>query len=320
MWRRQRYSRWKLVERSAREGLERGAPVKIGVFDSGLGGLTVLKELLEQVPNCSYVYFGDTAHVPYGDREAEQVIALVTDIAKHLEIAKCDALILACNTSSALALSALRTTVSVPVLGVIEAACSAVFGTTRNGRVAILANPLTASSGIYGSTLRLLNQREPQPWEELYVLEQGCPELVPIVERGEAESEEAIAALRPYIERVVAQECDTIVLGCTHYPLLLPALRRLLKESADLRIEVVNPAHSIPSLVLSDWLPEEQPEAGTVRFEVSGEPETFNRQATRFLGREVEALQTVLGTLLHPSAVLCERRQGDSPSLPLPRL
>lgn len=293
--------------RSALEGLERGAPMKIGVFDSGLGGLTVLKELLEQIPSCSYVYFGDTAHVPYGSRDAEQVIALVTDIAVHLERSGCDALILACNTSSALALSALRTVVSVPVVGVIEAACSAVFRTTRSGRVAVLANPLTAGSGVYGSTLRLLNQREPQPWEELFVLELGCPDLVPIVEQGKAESEEAVAALKPYVERLVAERCDTIVLGCTHYPLLLPALGPLLEAVQDHDIRVVNPAHSIPALVLRDTTIVEQSGHGSTRFEVSGGPESFNLQATRFLGREVEALQTVLGTLLNPSALLCER-------------
>lgn len=253
----------------------------IGVFDSGLGGLTVLDQLLKSESGHSFIYFGDTQHVPYGNRSPAEVIELVTNIAVYLVGEGCQGLILACNTSSALAISALRDTVDVPVLGVIEATSSEAARITR-GRVAVLANPLTAKSGAYGKRLRECYQADAAS-EELRVLEVGCPDLVPIVEDGKLYTKEAKEILQGYARRLKEFATDTLILGCTHYPLLLPVLGPLLGDS----IKIVNPATLMPSLI-SNW-PKNTHRILPTRFEVSGEPRGFNTEASLFLGYSVEA-------------------------------
>jgi glutamate racemase len=261
---------------------------KIGVFDSGLGGLTVLKELLRAHPRRSYVYFGDTAHVPYGNREADDVIALVSEISRHLVGEGCQALVVACNTSSALALPALRTAVDVPVLGVIEPAAAEAAQITRSGRIAVMATPLTARSGVYAEQIlhaaqKLGSDRRPD------VLEIGCPELVPIVEEGDLESPESRAVLQSYADSLARERVDTVILGCTHYPLLLPVFKPMLGE-----IQVVDPAALIPR-TLGEWhLPPGIGQDGSVVFHVSGDPSGFDPRATRFLGHRVQSTQVAL--------------------------
>lgn len=254
---------------------------KIGVFDSGLGGLTVLQELLRNHPGHEYVYFGDTAHVPYGSRHAEDVIELVTEIAGYLVEQGCQGLILACNTSSALAISALRTAVDVPVLGVIGAAAREAAEVT-GGCVAVLANPLTASSGVYGERIRMeskgLAKAAPR------VVEIGCPDLVPIVEKGLLHTEESKQILDGYARTVLEAGADTLVLGCTHYPLLLPVLGPLLGDG----VRIVNPA-----TLMSEYLRRIE-QQGTVEYKVSGCPEEFSASASRILGWDIETDQVLL--------------------------
>lgn len=261
---------------------------KVGVFDSGLGGLTVLRELLNSPVERSYVYFGDTAHVPYGNRQADEVVALVSDIARHLVEEGCQGLILACNTSSALALSALRTAVKVPILGVIEAASQEAVRVSRQQRIAILANPLTAKSGVYGRRIGLEAQLQ-RVRVTPAVLEIGCPDLVPIVEEDRVHTEEAFQVLQGYAQRILDFQADTVILGCTHYPLLLPVLGELLEG-----VEIVNPATLIPRC-LTAW-PDPTPEQRlSVEFEVSGSPQGFEKGAAAFLEREVTARQVIIG-------------------------
>lgn len=256
---------------------------KLGVFDSGLGGLTVLAELLEKRPTHDYVYFGDTAHVPYGSREADNVIALVTEIAHYLVGEGCHGLILACNTSSALALDRLREVVSVPILGVIETAATQAAKVTC-GQVAVLANPLTASSGVYARSIAGEANRFGLAVPK--VEEIGCPELVSIVEEDRLYTSEARAILQSYADRLKACGTDTLVLGCTHYPLLLPVLEPLL----DPKIVIVNPAELIPVFLA----PEIAQAPGEVEFKVSGPPRTFNESAGKLLNRSVSAEQVLL--------------------------
>lgn len=262
---------------------------KIGVFDSGLGGLTVLKQLLRTHPARSYVYFGDTAHVPYGNREADDVISLVSEISRHLVEEGCQALIVACNTSSALALSALRTVVEVPVVGVIEPGAAEAVQVSRTGKIAVMSTPLTAKSGVYAEQIRGAWQKlgvGPEP----EVLEIGCPELVPIVEEGDLESPESRKVLEEYARMLHGNGVDTVIMGCTHYPLLLPVLRPLLGE----RVAVVDPAELLPRILGEWYFPDSVEQTGTVTFQVSGQPEGFDPRAARFLGREVRSEQIVL--------------------------
>jgi glutamate racemase len=262
---------------------------KIGVFDSGLGGLTVLKELLRTHPRRSYVYFGDTAHVPYGNREADDVISLVSEISRHLVGEGCQALVVACNTSSALALSALRTAVEVPVLGVVEPASAEAAQLTRVGKIAVMATPLTAKSGVYAERIRIAAQRL-GVGRQCEVVEIGCPELVPIVEEGDLESAESRRVLENYANILLRHGVDTVIMGCTHYPLLLPVLKPLLGEG----IQVVDPAALIPRTLGEWYFPAGVEREGEVVFQVSGEPSNFDQRAARFLGREVKSEQVIL--------------------------
>ncbi len=262
---------------------------KIGVFDSGLGGLTVLKQLLGTHPRRSYVYFGDTAHVPYGDRDADDVVSLVSDIARHLVGEGCQALVVACNTSSALALSALKTVVTVPVIGVIDAACADAVQVTQRGRIAVLSTPLTARSGVYAASLRLAAAQlgtglVPE------VFEIGCPELVPIVEEGDSGSAESQRILQKYVMLMQEREVDTVILGCTHYPLLLPVLKPLLGKA----VSVIDPAALIPRTLGEWYFPTDGSDLGTVTYQVSGEPESFESRGEKFLGQPVKATRVVL--------------------------
>lgn len=257
---------------------------KVGVFDSGLGGLTVLKELLRLRPSHEYVYFGDTAHVPYGSREAHDVIGLVTKIARHLVGEGCEALILACNTSSALALSALRATVDVPVIGVIETAAEETARVT-GGRVVVLATPLTAQSGVYHQKIDTHCQLQGREFEPA-VWEIGCPELVPIVENQTLHTVESGRVLDAYAQKVREFEADTLVLGCTHYPLLLPVLEAKLPSA----VRVVNPADLIPHY-LAPIPPEIK---GSLNVQVSGAPANFDGPASLILGQDVTAQRVCL--------------------------
>lgn len=263
---------------------------KLGVFDSGLGGLTVLEQLLAVHPAHDYIYFGDTAHVPYGSREAEDVVALVSDIARYLVSEGCQGLILACNTSSALALSALRATVDVPIIGVIETASHEAARLT-SGRVVVLANPLTAASGVYRA--KVLKEAEVLGREvELEILEIGCPDLVPIVENGWLHTAESAKILAGYAEQIENFGADTLILGCTHYPLLLPVLEPLLGG-----IKIVNPASLIP-----DYLhPKTQTASGSVEFRVSGDSPGFDSPASKIMGREVVSASVDVARILQRS-------------------
>jgi glutamate racemase len=256
---------------------------RLGVFDSGLGGLTVLKELLNHHPDHDYIYFGDTAHVPYGSREAEDVVGLVTEIARYLVAQGCQGLILACNTSSALALSALRATVDVPVLGVIGTASIEAARVTR-GTVAVLANPLTAHSEVYSQSIQkeaqILGRSQPT------VVEIGCPDLVPIVENDLLHTQEAGQILEGYARQISEAGADTLVLGCTHYPLLLPVLGPLL--GAD--VSIVNPAGLLPNYLKKL----NGTEPGQLEFRVSGEPLSFDAPASKILGRPVRSQRVSL--------------------------
>jgi len=251
---------------------------KVGVFDSGLGGLTVLEELLKHHPHHSYVYYGDTAHVPYGSREARDVIRLVTDIARYLVGQGCEALVLACNTSSALAMSALRTTVDVPVIGVISTASREAARVSR-GRIGVLANPLTAQSGVYRQKIETESRLQGLSHTP-EVVEIGCPDLVPIVEEGTLHTPEAAQILGGYAARLKKEKIDTLVLGCTHYPLLLPVFGPLLGED----MNIINPADLIP-----EYLDAGTEGEGQISFKVSGDPDTFVHAAGQILGRTIVA-------------------------------
>ncbi len=267
-------------------------PRPIGVFDSGLGGLTVVRAILGAVPTERIVYLGDTARVPYGTRSAETVIRYARGCARVLTRRDVKALVVACNTVSAVALDLLRTELDLPVLGVIDPgaraavrACAAVASASGGvvPKIGVLGTPGTIRSGAYPRAVARITTR-------IEVVAQAAPLLVPLVEEGWTEGEVPELAVRRYLEPVIAEGAGVIVLGCTHYPLLAPLVVAAAQALAGRPVPVVDSADATAEAV-ADLLREERIRPGVAgqggpRLEllVSDLPEGFAAVARRFLG------------------------------------
>ena len=188
----------------------------IGVFDSGIGGLTVVKALLEKLPNENVVYLGDTKHMPYGDKANEQIIKYVMDDVKFLNTYDLKAILIACNTADAIASSTLKQNYSIPIYGVVEAAAKKACETTANNKIGVIATSAAIKSNEYEKEIGKFNARAK-------VYSQACPFLVPLIEEGKFDigNEEMRYILEDYLSTLVDEGIDTLILGCTHYDLLL---------------------------------------------------------------------------------------------------
>jgi glutamate racemase len=211
----------------------------IGVFDSGVGGLTVLREIRRQMPAEGLIYVADLEHFPYGPRSQSQVRDLALGIIGMLVGMDTKLVVIACNTATAAALPVARERFDIPVVGVISPGAQAAAAATRNGRVAVLSTEGTRASGEYVHAIKEANPG-------IVVLSEVAADLVEIVEDGDADTPRADAALRPVLERIFDWRADTLVLGCTHYPLLRPALRRLVGSR---RLRVVDSADTTAARV-----------------------------------------------------------------------
>lgn len=199
----------------------------IGVFDSGVGGLTVVGEILKRSPSEAILYFGDTARVPYGNKSPETVVRYSLEIGSFLEGKGIRHLVVACNTSSSVALEALRRRLSVPVLGMIEPGARAAVQATRNGRVGLIGTRATVQSGAY---VRAVKHLDPS----VRVFSAACPLFVPLVEEGWSEDPVAREVARRYLEPLLREGIDTLILGCTHYPVLVPILEAVAGDGVRL--------------------------------------------------------------------------------------
>src|SRR5256886_8338542 len=193
----------------------------IGVFDSGIGGLTVVRALRELLPNENIFYLGDTARVPYGNKSAETVERYSLELARMLMAEDAKLIVVACNTVSSVAIPKLRVSVSVPVIGVIEPGAHAAIAMTRNRHVGVIGTRATIRSGAYENALRALNVH-------VRVSSQPCPLLVPLIEEGLLNDKLTDQAIARYFGPIISNAIDTFVLGCTHYQLLAPAIGRAL--------------------------------------------------------------------------------------------
>src|SRR5712692_814574 len=211
----------------------------IGVFDSGFGGLTVLKALLEVIPNADYIYFGDTARLPYGSKSVDTVAKYAVGAAHYLEQHSAQMLVIACNTATALALDKITQAAHVPVVGVVEPGAERASAASKNRRVVVIGTEATISSHAY---LKALEARGVQAREK------ACPLLVPLVEEGWVEHPVTEQVARIYLDEAMAQasaQADVLVLACTHYPLLSPLLRRQLPQT----MKIVDSAESTARVV-----------------------------------------------------------------------
>jgi len=259
------------------------APV-IGVFDSGFGGLTVLRELRRVLPGADYLYFGDTAHLPYGAKSVRTVAKYAIASAHFLEQHGIEMLVIACNTATALALDEIRAAVKIPVVGVIEpgAQRAAVISKTKN--VAVIATEATVSSHAYK---RALFYNGPAATEK------ACPLLVPLVEEGWVEHPVTEQVAHIYVDEILrngAHCADVLLLGCTHYPLIRPLLRRVVPP----QVEIVDSAESTAMKVLE--LAGNHPareDSGTLRCYATDSIEKFQRLGKKFLGCPIESIELI---------------------------
>jgi glutamate racemase len=258
----------------------------IGVFDSGFGGLTVLKALLELIPGADYLYFGDTARLPYGSKSVETVARYAVEAAHYLEGHGAEVLVIACNTATALALDRIIVAVHVPVVGVVEPGAEAADSVSKNKKVVVIGTEATVSSHAYRRALEA---------HGLDAREKACPLLVPLVEEGWIEHPVTEEVARIYLREAFADgfgDADTLVLGCTHYPLLKPLLRRVapahvsIVDSADSTAGVV--AYRLQKLLPAPHGGEERRALPRLKFFATDSVEKFRRLGERFLAHPIE--------------------------------
>ena len=261
----------------------------IGVFDSGLGGLSAVREIRSILPHEELVYFGDTGRVPYGTRSRETIRRYAAqDIRFLLSHADCKAVVVACGTVSANALDELRQNNDVPIIGVIEPAVEAAARATKNGRIGVIATPSTIASGAYERALLASNP-------DFRVTSQACALFVPLVENGFVDADDPIPCLTAerYLAPIRESGADTLILGCTHYPHLSAVISRVL-PGVTLIDTGREAANSLRTLLSERGLHTDSTAPAASRFYVSDEPQGFALAAARFLGlSENEALPTV---------------------------
>jgi glutamate racemase len=256
----------------------------IGVFDSGIGGLTVVSALRLLLPNESIYYLGDTARVPYGGKSATTVQRYSLEIAAMLLEENAKTVVVACNTASALALPQLEKSLPVPVTGVILPGARAAIAKTRTGHVGVIGTRATIKSGAYERALRSLNP-------DVCVTTCACPLLVPLIEEGWLQSAITDEIIMQYLRPLVDEGIDTLVLGCTHYPLLRDAIARLLGETITLVDSAENCASAVRELLLREDLRAPETNAGKLQVALTDPPDNFLRVAREALQLEVGEVQ-----------------------------
>jgi glutamate racemase len=257
----------------------------IGVFDSGVGGLTVFKELLHQLPGEQLVYLGDTARVPYGTKSPRTVLRYALEAAAFLVERRVKLLVVACNTASAVALAALEEQFSLPVVGVIEPGARRAVQLTRNRRVGVIGTEGTVKSGAYTRAIQALDPA-------IEVDAAACPLFVPLAEEGWAEHQVARLAAAEYLAPLRARQIDTLVLGCTHYPLLKQTLRQVLGEEVVLVDSAEETARTVAALLQQRQLARRTPPDAPC-FYVTDVPTRFERVGGAFLGAALDKVELV---------------------------
>ena len=253
----------------------------IGVFDSGIGGLTVLRALIETLPGEDFIYLGDTARLPYGTKSNEVILRYTRENSEFLLAKGIKMLVVACNTSSAVALAEISRLTVVPVIGVIDPGAEAAVKASRNGKIGVIGTEATIASGAYTRAIHTL-----RPGAEIYT--RACPLLVPLVEEGWTENEIAERTVAWYLESLKQSGIDTLLLGCTHYPLLWGLFERVLGP----RIRIVDSAVATAAGVskrLTTLRLARSHGTGSQSFFVTETPERFVRVGRRFIGDSVES-------------------------------
>ena len=204
----------------------------IGVFDSGVGGLTVAREISRQLPYENIVYFGDTARVPYGSKSQNTIIRFSEQIIRFLKTKEVKAIVIACNTASALALDEMQQEFDLPILGVVKPGAKVAVETTANKRIGLIGTEANIRSGVYTRYIKSLD-------DEAKVFEKACPLFVPLVEEGWLHDDITLQVASRYLEELKEKDIDTLIMGCTHYPLIRSTIRKVMGD----KVNLVNPAY-----------------------------------------------------------------------------
>ena len=258
----------------------------LGVFDSGIGGLTVARALFEKLPRESVIYFGDTARVPYGPKSPDTVRRYSGEILAYLLRRGVKAVVVACNTSTAHALADLQAHSPVPVVGVIEPGARAAVRASHTGKIGVIGTAGTVASGAYERAIKALRR-------EAQVVSQACPLFVPLVEEGWFEHPATELIARDYLEPLQRAGVDVVVLGCTHYPLLKPLLMRVLGPGVTLIDSADETAEAVKRELAERQLTANGQGAPEHRFVVSDDEPPFRRVGARFLGEKIQQVEVV---------------------------
>ncbi|MDF2871015.1 MAG: murI [Anaerocolumna sp.] len=257
----------------------------IGVFDSGIGGLTVVREIMRQIPGEPIIYFGDTARVPYGSKSQKTIITYSRQIIKFLQTKNVKAIVIACNTASALALEVVAKEVSIPVIGVVKPGAKVASEATKNGNIGVIGTEGTINSGIYNTYIKELNP-------DVRVYGKACPLFVPLVEEGWLTDPLTVEVAKRYISSLLGLNIDTLVLGCTHYPLI----RNIIGSIVGNDVTLVNPAYEtaieLKQVLLQAGI-ENNGAACEHKFYVSDGADKFKRFANTILPCDVVETEDV---------------------------
>lgn len=265
------------------------AEAPIGVFDSGVGGLTVAREIMRQLPNEKIIYFGDTARVPYGSKSQETITRYSRQIVRFLQTFQVKTIVVACNTASAYALDALEQELDIPIIGVVKPGAKTAAEVTRNGRIGVIATEATIGSRIYSQYIKELNK-------DVTIYGKACPLFVPLAEEGLWQDPVTDEIAKRYLTELIDIDIDTLILGCTHYPLIRSTLGKIMGE----RVTLVNPAYET-AIELKQMLEErglinqEAPRLGTnqYQFYVSDGAEKFKRFANSIIKYGILSAKTI---------------------------
>ena len=260
----------------------------VGVFDSGVGGLTVAREIMRQLPNENLVYFGDTARVPYGSKSRDNIIRYSRQIIHFLKTKGVKAIVIACNTASALALDVVREESDIPIIGVVEPGARAALQITQTKKIGVIGTEATVQSAMYGKIIKGLDPT-------VSVIGKACPLFVPLVEEGFAKHKVTEEIIDYYLASMKESDIDSLILGCTHYPLLRSRIRAYLGD----KIQLVNPAYET-AMDLKYILKEsgmenagKEGEHATYSFYVSDAADKFKQFASSILPYDIETTQQI---------------------------
>lgn len=258
----------------------------IAILDSGVGGLTVAKEVMRQLPQEKIIYFGDSERSPYGPRKPEEVVRFTQQIVSYLLQFQPKMIVIACNTATAVALDMIRERVSIPVVGVIHPGARAAIKKTRTGKVGIIGTEGTVKSRAYEYALKEISPN-------LEVVSKACPAFVPLVEKGLFDAEESIATVRDGLSSLLDQSLDCLILGCTHYPFLTEAIAEVMGPHVELINSAEETAREISAILYHRGQLARSCEEPVHQFLCSGDPVLFRRIAQRWLNEEVQVTPVV---------------------------